>query len=200
MPPLLCYGPGLSKISNQGFFYFFLDHFIFTVNNQHMHNKIVTIWDELIRVSILLLQNMYNDNFIPLLVDHCYDITLSDAAYLYLYQPTAASKTDLTLQYVRGNDKVRKTLPLQSDLVSFLRESGEAVVLSEPANSCFSELLLTENMNSGTALHIGSESQQFFILILNSLHVCHYTQERFDFLNKLAALASVMFAFRIKRQ
>jgi hypothetical protein len=165
-----------------------------------MHNKMVTIWDELVRVSSLLLQNMYNDNFITLFVDHSYDITFSDIACLYLYQPTAGCKNDLKLNYARGNYEVRKTIPLHSDLVLFLKESRETVVLSEASASCFSELLLSENMNSGIGLYLGSESQEFCIFILNSLHAYHYTQERFDFLNKLGVLASVMFSYWIKRQ
>ncbi len=165
-----------------------------------MYNKIVTVWDELVRISSLLLQNMYNDNFITLFVDHSFDISLSDLACLYLYDPTPERNNDLVLNYARGNYKAAKNMPSASDLVIFLGESKEAVILSEAAAPCFSELLLSWEMQSGLALNIGQESQQFGIFILNSLHAGHYTQERFEFVNKLSTLAGGMFSYWLKRK
>ncbi|MBN1799684.1 MAG: hypothetical protein JW822_14000 [Spirochaetales bacterium] len=165
-----------------------------------MYNKIVTARDELVRIGSLLLQNMYHENFITLFVDNSFDISLSDLACLYLYNPVIPNQNELVLHYSRGNCMAVKSIPSDSELVVFLNESKEAVILSRAGTACFSELLLCQEMQSGIALNIGLESQQFGVFILNSLHANHYTQEQFEFLNKLCTLAGGMFNYWLQRK
>jgi hypothetical protein len=165
-----------------------------------MNGKIVTIWDELVRISTLLLPNMYSDNFFSLLVDHSFDLSYSDLVCLYLTNDLEMRNTDLVLEYKRGNHKAAKILAKTCDFVTFLSESNEALILAEPPQEHFLGMLLTKEMKSGVALNLGFEKKQYAVLILNSLNIGHYSKECCDFFNTLARLAGVMLAYRFDKR
>jgi hypothetical protein len=153
--------------------------------------------DELLRVTTLLLKNLYNENFISLFVDHACDVSFSDLACLYLRTHGKTPDGAAHLAYLRGNCHVTKQLQAQSGLVAFLHESGEAVVLSGPGDAYFPEVLLCPEMQSGMALSLGRDSRQFGVIILNSHLQGHYTLGRFEFLTALTTLAGVMYSHRL---
>ncbi len=152
--------------------------------------------DELLKIGTLLLKNMYSADFIRLLVDHACDVSRSDAACLYFGGSGPGDTGALRQVYLRGNCGPAKVLPQDSELVGFLYESREPVVLGGPDGVFFRELLLCPEMQSGMALFLGTDTQRFGILILNSLAEAHYTRRRFDFLSGLALLTGVMFSHR----
>jgi hypothetical protein len=137
--------------------------------------------NDLLRVSTLLLKNLYAKEFISLFVDHACDVSSSDLACLYLRDYTRRGKADVAAR---------------SGLTAFLRESGEALVLSGPQDDYFPGTLLCPEMHSGMALSLGRDSVQFGIFILNSRLPGHYTRERFEFLTALTILAGIMYSHR----
>ncbi len=154
--------------------------------------------NDLLRVSTLLLKNLYAKEFISLFVDHACDVSSSDLACLYLRDYTRRGKADVEahLACARGEYSVPGRLAARSGLTAFLRESGEALVLSGPQDDYFPGTLLCPEMHSGMALSLGRDSVQFGIFILNSRLPGHYTRERFEFLTALTILAGIMYSHR----
>ena len=149
------------------------------------------VLDELVRASSLLTGEITFGRLISILAEQSVDITHSDCGALYLCTPDD-SDADLKLAYKRGRHPVPDTLPAQSDLVDFILESDESVVLLSRDPSPFSDLLLSEPMNSGMALPVSTTKAKIGILILNSREPRYYNRARFHFLNSFAGLAGGM--------
>jgi len=147
--------------------------------------------DELVRASSLLSDEISFSRLVSVLVEQSLDITRSDIAALYLYaEPNGGG--DLELAYQRGRAEVPRKISRSSELVEFLEECNESVVLLSRRESPFDELFLVEPARSGMALPIASSRNRIGILILNSSDERHYNHERFSFLDSLVGLASGM--------
>jgi PAS domain S-box-containing protein len=125
-----------------------------------------------------------------MVVEQSLDITRSDLGALYLYADPEGRRSDLNLFYRRGRYEVPGGFPQSSELIMFLRECDEAVVLLDRKSSPFSEVLLAEPMASGIALPISTSRARIGVLFLNARNPDHYRRERFDFLESFARLAS----------
>jgi PAS domain S-box-containing protein len=126
-----------------------------------------------------------------ILVEQTLDISKSDLACLYI-RIDPEHRSDLILMHRRGRYGVPERLPRHSELIQFVEESGETVVLLERKPSPFQELLLDPGMQSGIALPISTPNARLGILILNSLNPNFYDRGRFDFLDSFAKLAGGM--------
>ncbi len=147
--------------------------------------------DELVRASSMLTAEINFQRLISILVEQSLDITHSDIGAIYLYvqdDPNA----DLVQAYKRGRHLVPDRLPRRSELVDFLLESDEAVVLLTPDQSPFSDLLLTDRMQSGMALPVSTPKAGIGIVVLNSLQLNFYNRSRFQFLDSFVGLAGGM--------
>jgi adenylate cyclase len=149
------------------------------------------VLDELVRASSLLTGEINFKRLISILVEQSLDITHSDTAALYLYA-SGDTTADLVLAYKRGRHAVPEHLAGKSELVDFIVESSEAVVLLTPEESPFGDLLLTDRMQSGMALPIATTKTRIGILVLNSLRPHFYNRARFQFLDSFVGLASGM--------
>jgi hypothetical protein len=171
--------------------FFLLDQLFVKFDNDPMQN-------DLLRVSTLLLKNLFADEFISLFVDHARDVSFSDLACLYLYNDRGGKNDDeARLVCRRGEYRVAGLLPPKSGLAAFLRESREALVLSSPEDDYFPDVLLCPGMQSGMALWLGRDLLQFGVFILNSHSPGHYTRERFEFLTAFTTLAGIMYSHRL---
>jgi len=148
------------------------------------------VLDELVRASSLLTGEMNFQRLISILVEQSVDITRSDLGALYLYSHEKAG--DLVLAYRRGRYDLPEHLPASGDLVSFVEDCGESVVLLSRDSSPFESLLLTPAMNSGMALPISTPKARIGIAILNSIQPRFYNRMRFQFLDSFAGLAGGM--------
>lgn len=147
--------------------------------------------DELVRAGSLLSQDLNFKYMASILVEQTLDISKSDLACLYI-RIDPEHRSDLILMHRRGRYGVPERLPRNSELIQFVEESGETVVLLERKPSPFQELLLDPGMQSGIGLPISTPNARLGILILNSLNPNFYDRGRFDFLDSFAKLAGGM--------
>lgn len=149
------------------------------------------VLDELVRASSLLTAETNFQKLISVLVEQALDITHSDAAGLYLYSVEDRDEA-LRLAYRRGRAELPSTIERRSELVEFVDECDEAVVLLSRRKSPFLSVLLDPGMQSGMALPVTTPKAQIGILILNSRTSNHYNRDRFHFLDSLVDLAGGM--------
>lgn len=154
----------------------------------------IEVLEELVRASSLLSQEISFRSVISSLVEQSLDVTHSDLAVLYLYPQGvgSASTGELKSAFQRGRFDVPKNISRNSELISFLEECKEAVVLLSRKESPFSELLLQEKMQSGIALPVFTSKAAIGVLILNSLSPDHFGRMRLRFLDGLLRLAAGM--------
>ncbi len=160
-----------------------------------MQASSIIVMDELVRTGCMISQELNYRELISILVEQSIDITSSDLACLYVY-PDPEHKTGATgnphLVYRRGRFHSPKTIQVKSQLVDFLLESKEAVVLTERKKSPFKEILLDPGMNSGVAFPLVTPQTDIGFLILNSLDPFHFNRSRFHFLDSLSKLTGGM--------
>lgn len=148
-----------------------------------------SVLNELVRASSRLSSESDFKNLVSVLVEQSADYSRSDLACLYIYNDPEASTGSLRLIYRRGLRTVPDSISKGSELMEFLEECGEAVVLSNRAESPFLELFLAESMNSGIVLPVSSGKRRVGALFLNSRNENHYGSDRFRYLDSLNRLA-----------
>jgi len=148
--------------------------------------------DELIRAGSLLARELNFKSLVSTLVEQTADITRSDLCALYLYTEPEKSRSDLVMSYRRGRYSVPSRLSAESELVSFVGECDESVVLLERRASPFLDILLHPFMQSGIALPLSVPNSSVGILILNSRNALFFDKSRLHFLDSLVRIASGM--------
>ena len=149
------------------------------------------VLDELVRAGSLLSRDLNFKNMAGVLVEQTLDITKSDLACLYI-RTDPERRSDLRLIYRRGRFQVPETLSREAEIVQFIEESDETVVLLERRENPFVGLLLNSEMAGGIALPISTPTAKLGLLILNSRKTMFYNRERFDFLDSFTKLAGGM--------
>jgi class 3 adenylate cyclase/PAS domain-containing protein len=157
-----------------------------------MELKLENTVDELVRAGSLISRELNFRSLISTLVDQSIDISRSDLAALYLYEDPERRHSNLVLAYRRGGYDVARRLSHKSELVEFIRECGEAVVLLKNRKSPFRDIFLSPDMTSGIALPISIPRATLGLLILNSRQAHFYDRRRFQFLDSFSQLASGM--------
>jgi class 3 adenylate cyclase/GAF domain-containing protein len=150
------------------------------------------ILEELVRASSLMTKELDFRSLSRTLVEQTVDITGSDLGVLYLYSDTNQKSSDLFMSYKRGKYPVTQEISSEEELVAFIRDCNEAVLLLEKKKSPFRGLLLSPQMQSGIALPISIPKIQLGILVLNSLKPFYYNRRRLNFLDSFARVASGM--------
>lgn len=146
--------------------------------------------DELVRTSSLLTGDKDEESLIATLVDQAQDVSKSDIGALYIYPEQKAGP--LKLMYKRGKYTIPGKLEVNSDLVLFLEDCREALVINDRKQLFFKEIFLTKNMNSGMALPLSTPKAHIGILVLNSRRNEFYGKKRLDFLDSFTKLAGGM--------
>ncbi|MFW6250800.1 MAG: adenylate/guanylate cyclase domain-containing protein [Alkalispirochaetaceae bacterium] len=158
-----------------------------------MAEENIEVLEELVRASSLLSQEISFRSVIASLVEQSLDVTRADLAVLYLYpRDDHGSSGELKSSFQRGRYEVPRSFARESELVSFLEDCQEAVVLLSRRESPFLELLLHEEMESGIALPVFTPKAAIGILILNSRSPNHFGRLRLRFLDGLLRLAAGM--------
>ena len=148
--------------------------------------------DELVRAGSLLSRGSSLKRLTSILVEQAIDITESDLACLYLYSTPEKSHSDLDLRHQRGAFSVPDRLPAGSELIEFIRECDETVVVHDTQDTVFGEALLHPAMQSGIVLPISMQRFKLGLLFLCSKQRNFFGRSRFQFLDSLANLAGGM--------
>ncbi len=146
---------------------------------------------ELARASALLSDEIGFTRLVSILVEQSIDITRSDLAVLYLFGE-AGAREGLELAYRRGRGAPPLRLAATSELVRFVVESNETVVLLSRKPSPFTDLFLDPASRSAIALPVSTATRQLGILILNSRTPRHFNRDRFSFLHGFTGVAAGM--------
>ena len=157
-----------------------------------MELKPETTLEEMVRAGSLLSEELGFKTRASVLVEQSLDITKSDLACLYLHEDPQNPRSDLRLAYRRGGYPVAEALEGGCELIEFLEECGETVVLLERKESPFLGLLLHPQMASGIALPLRTPKARLGMLVLNSRKPLFYDRQRFHFLDSFAELAGGM--------
>jgi len=147
------------------------------------------ILDEFVRAGALLSQEQSFRSRIVVLVEQTIDISVSDLACLYLKKDLDDPKSDFRLVYKRGKYDVPDDLSREGELLSFMAECKEAVVVTERKKSPFAEIFLNSRMQCGIALPLLTPKISLGVLILNSIQPLFYTRAKFHFLDAYTKLA-----------
>lgn len=151
-----------------------------------------TTLDELVRASALLSREIEFKPLISVLVEQAIDITHSEVAGLYLYSNHEQQVSDLHIMYKRGRMEIPDSISKKSELVDFIVECREAVIILNRQNGPFDDIFLNDQMKSGIALPLITPKLNIGVLFLNSKKPNYYNRERFNFLNSFTKLASGM--------
>ncbi len=149
----------------------------------------VDAFDELVRTSSHLVGESRYQALVSTIVEQSLDVTRSDTACLYTYQDEEAL---LVRAYRRGRFDVPETLDRGGELVSFLEDCGEPLILHGRDRPFFSEAFLHEDMHSAAALPLATKRARMGILILNAREPEHYDSGRFRYLDAFLRLAGGM--------
>ena len=148
-----------------------------------------SVLDHLVKASTLLSAEADLKSLVSVLVEQSADHSRSDLCCLYTYNDPDASTGAMRLLYRRGIRDVPDTIPAGSELMEFIEECGEAVLLLERRGSPFDEMFLSDGMNSGIVLPVKAGKRCVGALFLNSRNQRHYGNERFRYLDSLTRLA-----------
>ena len=146
--------------------------------------------EELVKTGAFLSGETDFRRIASALAERALDVTRADLSAVYLYAQPGFSGSDIELECRRGAYRIPASIPGSSGLVSFIEDCRETVVISSPEPGPFSDILLSEGMESGIALPLRTRMSRIGILILDSRHPSHFTGDRFTFLDSLAAVAS----------
>ncbi len=124
--------------------------------------------------SELDFSNINNkNNFFPSIVNQLTNITNSDIGTFYSY----ASK-ELKMKYKIGRYDIPFFFKRSNEIISFIEECNEIVVILERRKDPFRDILLNPKMQSGIAVLFSAKNDKFGILFLNSLKVNYYNREK----------------------
>jgi adenylate cyclase len=147
---------------------------------------------ELVRAGSLLSNSMDGNTLISILVEQSLDVTYSDLACFYIFDNPESRTGSAELLYKRGRYDVPAAFYEENDLLDFLKDCKEAVVLLSKESIHFKSILLNPEMKSGIALPVFSHNIYMGILILNSRYSAFYNRDKFEFLDSFSALAAGM--------
>lgn len=131
-------------------------------------------------------------SLISVLVEQSLDITRSDLASLYLFTNPEAKESELVLSYKRGKYDIPKTYDHESEIISFIRESREYIVLTDEKESPFRDLLLHPSMKCGVVLPLATSQMLLGVIFVNSARPLHFNRRSLDFLSSFINIASGM--------
>lgn len=157
-----------------------------------MEVKAKSSMDELVRAGSLLSSDLDFKSLIAVLVEQAIDITRSDLACLYLHREPEDPQSELRLAFKRGKFEVPARFLADSELIDFIHECNEAVILLERKKSPFAEVLLHPTMQCGIALPVSTGEKVLGVLFLNALDADFYHRKRFSFLDSFCKLAGGM--------
>ena len=148
--------------------------------------------EELVRASALLTTDQSRTSLISILVEQAQDISKSEIGALYAYPVNNLKQDTLKLVHQRGKYDIPPSFSFKSDLIKFMEDCGEALIVHSKENKFFQQSLLTEDMNSAIVLPLNTAKRKIGILIMNSKKNNYYGKNRLHFLDAFTRLSGGM--------
>ena len=148
--------------------------------------------EELVRASSLLTTDQSRTSLITILVEQAQDISKSDIGALYAYPVDKTKKQELKMIFNRGKYDIPLFLELDSELLNFMEDCREALIVHKRENLFFKESLLCNSMKSSIVLPLNTAKRKIGILILNSKKEYYYGKNKLNFLDAFTKLSSGM--------
>jgi len=148
--------------------------------------------EELVRASALLTTDQSRTSLISILVEQAQDISKSEIGALYVYPVNKPKQNTLKMIFKRGKYDIPQSFPMESDLIKFLEDCGEALIVHSKEDPFFQESLLSLKMNSAIVLPLNTAKRKIGILILNSKKEDFYGKNRLHFLDAFTRLSGGM--------
>lgn len=145
--------------------------------------------EELVRVSALLTTDQSRASLISILVEQAQDISKTDVAALYAYPVNSEKQDTLKMIFKRGKYDIPQSFPLKSDLIEFMEDCGETLIVHSKEDIFFQESLLNTVMNSAIVLPLNTSKRKIGILILNSKKNNFFGKNRLHFLDAFTKLS-----------
>jgi PAS domain S-box-containing protein len=146
---------------------------------------------ELVRAGILLANEHRQSYQIRSLVDQVYDITRSNLTCLYQYEERRGGMV-LVRAASRGGDEVPDRLAVEDELIEFMEDCGEPLVLGARNPLFFETAFLAEGMKSAMVLPLFTATAKLGYIVVNSKEEDFYQGEKYRFLESFARLAGGM--------
>ena len=147
----------------------------------------------LVQAGEEMLEQRDPDKCLEVLVESAAGSTGSDLAAFYILDKKEKRSKNLKLEYRKFRRNLPESISMNSELVSFILDCREAVVLlsleSEPGECCFREVILHPDMKSGIALPVSAGKTLAGVLLVNSKKTDYYNRRRFRVLESLVKLA-----------
>ncbi len=152
----------------------------------------IEILQELLRTSSLLFEDRSRTSLVATLVEQAQDVSGSDSAVLYAYPGNAEKKADLTLIHKRGKMDLPRQLPADGELVRFMEDCREALVLNSRGQVFFSEAFLHKRIRSVIVLPLFTPKRKIGLLILGAVKENFYGKNKLHYLDAFTRLAGGM--------
>ncbi|MCK5673087.1 MAG: guanylate cyclase, partial [Spirochaetales bacterium] len=98
--------------------------------------------EELVRASALLTTDQSRTSLISILVEQAQDISKSEIGALYAYPVNNLKQDTLKLVHQRGKYDIPPSFSFKSDLIKFMEDCGEALIVHSKENKFFQQSLL----------------------------------------------------------
>ena len=148
--------------------------------------------EELVRASALLTTDQSRTSLISILVEQAQDISKSEVAALYAYPVKNSNSDVLKMVFKRGKYDIPQSFSPKSDLIEFMEDCGEALIVHSKEDYFFKTSLLNRGMNSAIVLPLNTAKRKIGILILNSKKNNFYGKNRLHFLDAFTRLSGGM--------
>ncbi len=114
--------------------------------------------EDLVRASALLTTDQTRTSLISILVEQAQDISKSEVGALYAYP--LDKQNILKMVYKRGKYDVPKSFTIDSDLIEFMEDCGEALIVHSKEDTYFRKSLLNEEMHSAIVLPLNTAKKK----------------------------------------
>ncbi len=141
--------------------------------------------NELLRTSSLLFEDRSKSSLIAILVEQAQDVSGSDSAALYVYP-------NLTMIHKRGKSTIPSSLDASGELVTFMEECRETLVVNRRDSVFFREAFLNEKTASAIVLPLFTPKRKIGLLILGSFKQNFFGKNRLSYLDSFTRLAGGM--------
>ncbi len=141
--------------------------------------------DLLLEAGKLFHHTKSGKEFFEIIVEYTNSALKPDLCCFFLSQKPG---NNLKLTIKKGFAETPTFLKEQSELISFLNESGEIVCLNTRKPSPFAELLLSDTMKSGLAVMLLPEGKENGVLIVNSRQPFFFKRNEITFLENIRRL------------
>ncbi len=152
----------------------------------------IEILQELLRTSALLFEDRSRTSLMATLVEQAQDVSGSDSAALYAYPAGNEQSKDLLMVHKRGKLELPRQVNRNGELVQFMEDCGETLVLNSREQIFFTEAFLHKAVQSVIVLPLFTPKRKIGLLILGAVRSDFFGKNRLHYLDAFTRLAGGM--------